>query len=326
MKRMASQGGGSSGAVQAAESQILARQGSLYGLTLDEVQNQLSHLGKPLGSMNLDELLESVRSAEANLGPRPGAAGVQPLAKDLCKKTVEEVWKDIQQVNKKKNGIENHLRNESVGEEERVPTFGEITLEDFLLKAGVMAELPPVGQNGGLISGLDSAPAPQPYVPQCIQWMQYHLPSIPQSQNVMTGPTAGDHMVQPRIPIVTHPSVDLGYPDTQISMSPSTLIGALSDVQSPGQNTVMPGDVVEKTVERRRKRMIKNRESAARSRARRQAYTHELEHKVMRLEEENARLRRQRDVEKMFPSEPPAEPKGKLRRTSSVPILTSHHI
>lgn len=265
---MGSQGGGGSGAVQVAESRILAHQGSLYGLTLDEVQNHLGHLGKPLGSMNLDELLESVRSAEANLGPTPGAAGIQPLSKDLCKKTVKEVWKDIHKT--KKNSVENHLRNESMGEEERAPTFGEITLEDFLLKAGVMAELPLVGQNGSLISGLNSAPAPRSNIPQCIQWMQYHLPSIPQSQNVMTGLTAGDPMVQPRSPIGTHPAMDAVYPDTQISMSPSTLIGALSDVQSPGQNTVTPGDVVEKTVERRRKRMIKNRESAARSRARRQ--------------------------------------------------------
>ncbi|KAL0339878.1 UNVERIFIED_CONTAM: ABSCISIC ACID-INSENSITIVE 5-like protein 2 [Sesamum radiatum] len=40
--------------------------------------------------------------------------------------------------------------------------------------------------------------------------------------------------------------------------------------------------------------MIKNRESAARSRARKQAYTHELENKVSRLEEENERLKRQK--------------------------------
>uniref|UniRef100_A0A0E0NUD4 BZIP domain-containing protein n=2 Tax=Oryza TaxID=4527 RepID=A0A0E0NUD4_ORYRU len=37
--------------------------------------------------------------------------------------------------------------------------------------------------------------------------------------------------------------------------------------------------------------MIKNRESAARSRARKQAYTNELENKISRLEEENKRLR-----------------------------------
>ncbi|OWM80939.1 hypothetical protein CDL15_Pgr006970 [Punica granatum] len=45
--------------------------------------------------------------------------------------------------------------------------------------------------------------------------------------------------------------------------------------------------------ERRRKRLMKNRESAARSRARKQAYTSELEQEVTHLQEENAKLRRQ---------------------------------
>jgi ABA responsive element binding factor len=39
--------------------------------------------------------------------------------------------------------------------------------------------------------------------------------------------------------------------------------------------------------------MIKNRESAARSRARKQAYTVELEAEVNQLKEENSRLRKQ---------------------------------
>ncbi|KAJ8439803.1 hypothetical protein Cgig2_029063 [Carnegiea gigantea] len=43
--------------------------------------------------------------------------------------------------------------------------------------------------------------------------------------------------------------------------------------------------------DRRYKRMMKNRESAARSRARRQAYTTELEREVAQLMEENAKLR-----------------------------------
>ncbi|KAK6939313.1 Basic-leucine zipper domain [Dillenia turbinata] len=47
--------------------------------------------------------------------------------------------------------------------------------------------------------------------------------------------------------------------------------------------------------DRRHKRMIKNRESAARSRARKQAYTNELELEVAHLTEENARLRRQQE-------------------------------
>ncbi|XP_038974031.1 bZIP transcription factor 27-like [Phoenix dactylifera] len=45
--------------------------------------------------------------------------------------------------------------------------------------------------------------------------------------------------------------------------------------------------------DRRHKRMIKNRESAARSRARKQAYTTELELEVAHLVEENAKLKKQ---------------------------------
>uniref|UniRef100_F6H993 BZIP domain-containing protein n=1 Tax=Vitis vinifera TaxID=29760 RepID=F6H993_VITVI len=52
--------------------------------------------------------------------------------------------------------------------------------------------------------------------------------------------------------------------------------------------------MIEKTIERRQKRMIKNWESATHSRARKQAYTNELENKVSRLEEENERLRKRK--------------------------------
>ncbi|GAB2210478.1 hypothetical protein Droror1_Dr00015744 [Drosera rotundifolia] len=44
--------------------------------------------------------------------------------------------------------------------------------------------------------------------------------------------------------------------------------------------------------ERRHKRLMKNREAAVRSRARREAYTFELESKKAKLLEENAKLRR----------------------------------
>ncbi|XP_068646285.1 protein FD-like [Aristolochia californica] len=49
----------------------------------------------------------------------------------------------------------------------------------------------------------------------------------------------------------------------------------------------------EKCADRRLKRMIKNRDSAARSRARKQAYTGELEQEVANLMEENVRLKKQ---------------------------------
>ncbi|XP_010666911.2 protein FD isoform X1 [Beta vulgaris subsp. vulgaris] len=46
----------------------------------------------------------------------------------------------------------------------------------------------------------------------------------------------------------------------------------------------------------RHKRMMKNRESAARSRARRQAYTTQLEREHAELKEENAKLRKQQEL------------------------------
>lgn len=75
----------------------------------------------------------------------------------------------------------------------------------------------------------------------------------------------------------------------------------------------------EKMVERRQERMIKNRESAARSRARKQAYTTELENKITRLEEENSRLKKQKMILQDPPlPDGPAKPVSRLlRRTSS---------
>ncbi|KAL1191525.1 ABSCISIC ACID-INSENSITIVE 5-like protein 2 [Cardamine amara subsp. amara] len=292
------------GIVEEAKSQSLNRQGSLYSLTLDEVQNHLGSSAKSLGSMNLDELLKSVCSVEANqpssMAVNGAAAASQEglsrqgsltLPRDLSKKTVDEVWKDIQQ---NKNGGNAHERRD------KQATLGEMTLEDLLLKAGVVTETisgsnhdGPVGGGGGGSAGLGQN------ITQVGPWVQYHqLPSMPQPQTFMPYPVS----------------------EMQAMVSQSSLMGGLSDTQTPGRKRVASGEIVEKTVERRQKRMIKNRESAARSRARKQAYTHELEIKVSRLEEENERLRRQKEVEKILPSAPPPDPKRQLRRTSSAPF------
>ncbi|KAF9679465.1 hypothetical protein SADUNF_Sadunf06G0017800 [Salix dunnii] len=262
-------------------------QGSFCSLTLDEVQDQLGNLGKPLGTMNLDELLRSVDSVGA-WSAHMHRQGSLTWSRDLSKMTVEEIWRDIQQQNQKEAG--NPGRNAA---------FGEMTLDDFLVKAGVITEPTPVQQQ------------------ESNQWMQFQLPSVQQpvyQNNLMTVPMQGHH-VQQSLPVV-----DAAYPDSQMNLFPSSLIGTLSDTHAPGRKRVAPGDVVEKTVERKQKRMIKNRESAARSRARRQAYTHELEIKVSHLEEENERLRKQKRAEKVLPYTPPPETMSKLRRTGSAPF------
>ncbi|KDO57342.1 hypothetical protein CISIN_1g0206972mg [Citrus sinensis] len=285
-------------AAQAKNMLSLTRQGSLYNLTLDEIQSQLGDRGKPLGSMNLDELLKSVWTAENNFHSEPALSlhrqGSLTLAQDLSNKTVDEVWKDIRQ---KKS--DDNQENEA---QARQTSLGEMTLEDFLIKAGAVNESTTPGQNNsGPGLEVDSIATVQQNVSQHAQWMQYQLPSVQlqpqhqhQHQNNLMAVYMPTHTIQQSLPITANPVLDAQYPDNQMTMSPSSLMGALSDTQTPGRKRVASGDVVEKTVERRQKRMIKNRESAARSRARKQAYTQELENKVSRLEEENERLRRQR--------------------------------
>ncbi|KAG4399162.1 hypothetical protein AAZX31_08G181500 [Glycine max] len=85
--------------------------------------------------------------------------------------------------------------------------------------------------------------------------------------------------------------------------------------------------VVDKVTLQKQRRMIKNRESAARSRERKQAYTVELESLVTHLEEENAILlkqeadrKRQRFnqlMECLIPVEEKRKPKPMLRRVNS---------
>ncbi|XP_057785279.1 ABSCISIC ACID-INSENSITIVE 5-like protein 2 [Salvia miltiorrhiza] len=333
-QKMGSHGGGSNNTglsqaqpqsqIQSHDPNQLARQGSLYSLTLDEVQNQLGDLGKPLSSMNLDELLKTLWTAEANNQTGEGVDGVTNvqlpgqsapglslnqqsnlmLSMDLSKKTVDEVWQDIQQ-GQKRSSLD------------RKTTLGEMTLEDFLVKAGVVSES--AGGNKVLGSVADGGADPTG-MPHHAQWMNYQMSSIhpQQQQQGMLPAFMPSHPVQQPITLGGNSIMDAAYPEMTMCSSP--LMGTLSDTQTPGRKRVAPDDIAEKSVERRQKRMIKNRESAARSRARKQAYTHELENKVSRLEEENERLKRLQEVEKALPSIPPPEPKYQLRRTSSAPV------
>lgn len=325
---MSSQGGGGG---QRSQIQSLARQGSLYSLTLNDVQ---SHLGEPLSSMNLDELLKSVFPAEAsqsvamdldgNAGQYASGSDLQrqgsiTMPRSLSKKTVDEVWKDIQQG-------QNKCNEEPRLGQERQMTLGEMTLEDFLVKAGVVAEGSAKNRtnlvgNVGPVGVADPKARPQDSA-QGAHWLhQYHQrPSTDQQQqaqqNMMGAYMPGYPVPQP-MGLGTVPILDAMYPEGQMSLSSPTV--GTSDPQTPGQKRAASGGMAEKLVERRQKRMIKNRESAARSRARKQAYTHELENKVSRLEEENEKLKKQKKLDEIL-YVPTPEPRYQLRRTSSAPF------
>lgn len=273
----------------------LNKQGSIFSLTLDEIQLKS---GKSVGSMNMDEFLANLwnnvdenqvtsqppdnNNNEPITGNKLVVETAEPAATLtrqnsfsipilLCKKTVEEVWSEIQK-------DQQPQRRCHVEPPQRQPTFGEITLEEFLVKAGVVQE-----------------PATKPCPPP-------HSPPIHRSSNDNTclgsaygmglGPSACTMMALGFS--ATQPSMGSnllvnGYAAYPIYTAPTELVGQLAnndsnngDDKEKSQGMMLeavgpkgnrkriidgPHEVV---VERRQRRMIKNRESAARSRARKQ--------------------------------------------------------
>ena len=68
--------------------------------------------------------------------------------------------------------------------------------------------------------------------------------------------------IQLNIPVVANTIMDATYPESQVTMSPAHIIGTLSETQTSGRKRIAPCNAAENSLERRQKRMIKNRESA----------------------------------------------------------------
>lgn len=130
----------------------LAGQSSLYSLTFDELQSTFSGAGKDFGSMNMDEFLKNIWTSD---GAQPIASscgfaegisvangnlqkqGSITLPRTLSQKTVDEVLKDLlKEGDKYGSGSGNGGANLA----QRQGTLGEMTLEEFLSKAGVVGE------------------------------------------------------------------------------------------------------------------------------------------------------------------------------------------
>lgn len=315
----------------------LTRQTSIYSLTFDELQNTLGGVGKDFGSMNMDELLKNIWTAEEtqNMAYAAGGEGSVhggnlqrqgslTLPRTISQKTVDEVWKDLLKEN-------STLKENIVGGEpnlqERQQTLGEMTLEEFLVRVGVVREdaqpvvrptnngfygvssqpnhaglalgFPPSGRNNGALAsritegnylvpnqssnlalnmngaGSSQQQQQQPLFPKqaTVAFASpMHLTKRggignPNSVNnglVQNG--GGMAMVGASVSPASHLSSDIitGKTNTNASsLSPSPYMF------NGGQRGRKPGGL-EKVVERRQRRMIKNRESAARSRARKQ--------------------------------------------------------
>eukprot|EP00250_Pteridium_aquilinum_P035531 c9594_g1_i1 orf=205-1473(+) len=314
----------------------LTQQPSSFAVRFEEIQNSKNESGKNLESMNIDEFMKNIWMADESktgVGTLVSSAAESSgfnrqdslsLPPPLCNKTVEDVWGDIQRQSaadlpKKQQQQQQQPQHEQQQKQHhqnphlRPAPLGEMTLEDFLVRTGVVREDPGTGPNtdesnklyptvstasvsNGFSSTMDAMVSGiQP------DWMNYpahphqHQQLLQQAEAV----AAAKRGFQP--PSLLHPagsSMYDGVADSAVLGPDSfanslTLSPAFSDYSMQSRKRFTSEVAVEKTMERRQKRMIKNRESAARSRARKQAYTVELEAEVTLLKEENARLKKQ---------------------------------
>jgi len=256
------------------------QQNSVLSLTLDEVCGKS---GKNLGSMSMDEFIASIWNTEdmqlnppppppptsdeaaknksvapeATTIPQPGPFSVPS---PICKKTVDEVWSQIQKSQPQNNEGKGFDKNETL---QKQPTLGEITLEEFLVKAGVVREstlfttlLP---QNS--ISNIQNSNIQNNNIQN----------NVPLNTSYMVIGTTGSDVSSSR---VQEPQV-LPQNNNLVVRNLTTTSGSAENSQNSGESSgrgrkriinALPDAVIE----RRQRRMLKNRESAARSRARRQ--------------------------------------------------------
>ncbi|XP_058786191.1 bZIP transcription factor 46-like [Vicia villosa] len=377
----------------------LARQSSVYSLTIDEFMNSMGGSGKDFGSMNMDELLKNIWTAEEvqTMGGEEAVSnhlqrqGSLTLPRTLSQKTVDEVWKDISK---------DYGPSLAAPQAQRQPTLGEMTLEEFLVRAGVVREdakpndgvfldLARVGNNSNLglafqaqqmnkvagfmggnnrmnggtnddplvglqsptnlplnVNGIRSANQQQMQSSVSQQQVQNQQLQQHQLQQQQQQQQHQQQQIFPKQPVLNYAtqmplsnnqalrggimglSPDQGMNANlvqgggigMVGLAPGAVqIGAVSPAnqisgdklgKSNGDtSSVSPvpyvfnggmrgrkgNGAVEKVIERRQRRMIKNRESAARSRARKQAYTMELEAEVAKLKEENEELQKKQE-------------------------------
>lgn len=242
----------------------LRKQSSILSLTLDEIQCKS---GISFGSMSMDEFISSIWNSEDNKkltsqsqishglkltdptssNPQQASFSVPP---PICKKTVDEVWSEIHKDQPHQNEI---TQNEHLKREQ---TFGEMTLEEFLIKAGVVQE-----SSFSLPFINSSSAQPKPAI-QFQNQSRMGLGFCAQKSNVGNGIGGYSVLSQRNSAVVREGTSSGGGVQKWQSVRDTSEVGGSRKRIIDG-----PPEVV---VERRQRRMLKNRESAARSRARRQ--------------------------------------------------------
>lgn len=160
-----------------------------------------------------------------------------------------------------KQSVQNQIQQQLIG-------LGDTSvIENFLARSGAsgLENRSPIGDNN-----VQPIMAIDPIVAAASEqqdWMQFQLGSVQQQQQQqMTGVDSG------YCPVSEYENsvLDVGYSENKIGSSVPTFPISSSDSQAEKRRQWSSDILKEKSIEKRQKRMIKNRESAARSRARKQ--------------------------------------------------------
>ncbi|XP_054789285.1 ABSCISIC ACID-INSENSITIVE 5-like protein 3 [Prosopis cineraria] len=275
------------------------RHGSMPNQNFDEFQSILEHkCEKPLFRMNFDELLNNTTSTESGQITQNLPLSSSPVSHFLdlnatmSKKTLDQVWSDFV-VQEHVNRIDNQVNR---------PSLKETTVADLMVREEAMNN----GKQDHI--GADVQPLitidPTEMVSQQANWMQMQL-------QIPVGINYSDLGVRKSVSVTC-------YSEKVLPLGISLPITCSSKSQVEAGATERKRRYSDETLnenfERKQKRMIKNRESAARSRARKQEYTKNMVEKRDRLEQRNCWLKKIKEAEARFTK---LTPKYQLRRTSS---------
>ncbi|KAL7206524.1 hypothetical protein ACSBR2_019272 [Camellia fascicularis] len=313
----------------------LARQSSIYSLTFDEFQNTLGGFGKDFGSMNMDELLKNIWTptlGEMTLEEFLARAGVvREDAQPITRPNNSGFYVDhLSQPNNNTTSLNGLTFGFQQSAQNNVVMANQIT-ENNNNNNSVPNQSSglPLNVSGARSSQQQLQQHQQPLLPKQVTvaftcpmpvvnnaQLANHNPGTRGPVVRMVDPSTNNGLIQGSV-LQTGGVVSMtglgarttatvaagGSPASQLSSegvakSNNMDTSSLSPpplMFSGGVRGRKCGGTLEKAMERRHRRMIKNRESAARSRARKQAYTLELEAEVAKLKELNEELQKKQE-------------------------------
>ncbi|XP_004149281.3 ABSCISIC ACID-INSENSITIVE 5-like protein 1 [Cucumis sativus] len=288
-------------------SEVAARQtnkhDSILSLTLDEIQCKS---GKNFGGMSMDEFLANIWNVEDiqtqfhsqsqesepqnhhpfmvtnNSRSNLCNQGSFSIPIPLCGKTVDEIWSEIHkdQQHPHHHKFINVQQNPCQSQQ----ALGEMTLEDFLVKAGVVQEASSAScsmkQQLCSVNNRSMVDLGFGIGEKLGLSLSYQQNNDAARIRNMSGNCFSNYQMLTQ---------SVGEPSDNSSIQKCQ--GLMTDWVEPSNKKRIIDGPTEVVVQRRQRRMIKNRESAARSRARKQAYTVELEVELNQLKEENIKLK-----------------------------------